>query len=315
MREGDFGMRITGILLVIFSLMLAGCAGPAPADLKNTYQPDPEPAAPTGDQALLAISHQTATAEPPPSLPTSAPTDFPAPTSTPIPDPTAALSPSPQPSKIIPFSLCSPVATIPLDQLPRYISDPYRPPPLGSDERHEGVDFSYYNLPGVTGSIEGATVQSVLPGRVASAVADSFPYGNFVIIETQRESLPDEIIERLKIPEGKSLYLAYVHLLDAPLVSLGQEVVGCQQLGAVGATGNTAAPHLHLEARLGPTGGQFPVMKAFVTGVTVEEKQNYILWRTSGLYNHFDPMLLLGPAYKATQDAIKYQATEAKRNN
>ncbi|MBN2550821.1 MAG: M23 family metallopeptidase [Anaerolineales bacterium] len=313
--ERLFRMGFIGILLVILSLMLAGCGGPVQAGSIITPSPEIASSTPATTPALMAILHRTAASEPTRPSATTVPTDNPPPTSTPSPDPTATISPSPPPSEITPFSLCTPVATIPLDLLTRYISDPYRPPPPGSDERHEGVDFSYYHMPGVVGSIEGVTVQSVLPGRVASAVADSFPYGNFVIVETQRESLPEEIIERLKIPLGQSLYLAYVHLLKTPLVSLGQEVVGCQQLGQVGATGNTDAPHLHFETRLGPAGGQFPVMKAFVTGVTAEERQYYILWRTSGLYNHFDPMLLLAPIYKATQDAIKYEAMEATRQN
>jgi murein DD-endopeptidase MepM/ murein hydrolase activator NlpD len=136
-------------------------------------------------------------------------------------------------------------------------------------------------------------VQSVLAGTVAAAITDSFPYGNMVIVETPGQLLPPDLVALLGLAEGESLYHLYAHLLEAPPVVLGQRVEACQVIGAVGASGNTAAPHLHFETRRGLPGGRFPSMSAFVSSATQESRANYTLWRTSRQYLHFDPMILL----------------------
>jgi len=194
-----------------------------------------------------------------------------------------------------PFQLCSPLYGWPLEKLPALISDPYRPPPPGSDERHQGIDLVYSQY--VTGqhTIEGVVVTSVLPGRVAAAVLDSFPYGNLIIVETPRSWLSEELIERLQVPEKESLYVLYAHL-QAPLrAELGQTVVACYPLAYVGKSGNTEAAHLHLETRLGTAGAVFPVMSAFREGTTEEQRANYVRWRISWEFRHFNPLLLLAP--------------------
>ena len=66
-----------------------------------------------------------------------------------------------------------------------------------------------------------------------------------------------------------------------------------EQIGEVGMTGRTEIPHLHLETRLGPSGSKFESMRFYDTRATREEMANYILWRTSGVFRHFDPMRLL----------------------
>jgi hypothetical protein len=55
-------------------------------------------------------------------------------------------------------------------------------------------------------------------------------------------------------------------------------------------SGNTDIPHLHLETRLGPAGTVFESMRFYSTSATIKEMENYVLWRTSGVYRHFDPM-------------------------
>ncbi|OGO34381.1 MAG: hypothetical protein A2Z16_05265 [Chloroflexi bacterium RBG_16_54_18] len=190
------------------------------------------------------------------------------------------------------FKVCSPIAGVELNYLTKIISDPYRPPPPGSDDRHEGVDFSYYNLAGRRTFIAGVGIQSVLPGIVAAAITNSFPYGNFVIVETPREWLPVAMRHRLDIPDGSSLYLLYAHMQSSPEVTLGGNLEGCQLIGKVGQSGNSAVAHLHLEARSGPAGAAFVMMAAFQPTVSPEERANYKLWRTSGLFVHFDPMLV-----------------------
>ena len=87
----------------------------------------------------------------------------------------------------------------------------------------------------------------------------------------------------------------------------------CQPLGKVGASGNTRAPHLHMEARAGTPAAQFTVMAAYASGVTQTENANYILWRSSGQFVLFDPMLLLDPVYKVTQDALQTEAFRQTR--
>jgi murein DD-endopeptidase MepM/ murein hydrolase activator NlpD len=179
-----------------------------------------------------------------------------------------------------------------LDELPEITSDPYRPPPPGREERHHGVDFSYYRR-GERTTIQGVGVQSVLAGRVITAIPDSFPYGNVVIIETVYEDLPAELVAQLEIPPGESIYTLYAHMEKAPLVALGETVLACQALGQVGKSGNAYEPHLHLEMRLGAAGTEFTSMGFYKADDTEEERSNYVRWRTSGDFRHFDPMRVL----------------------
>ena len=201
--------------------------------------------------------------------------------------PTVAITSIPE------LPMCSPIQGFALEDLPRIISVGYRPPPKGQDDRHEGVDFCFYTWKDL-GSIEGKIVQAVLPGRVAAALNGTFPYGSFVIIETPGDSIPQGLRETLEMKVDESLYTLFAHLQDQSLkVELDEEVLQCQALGSVGRTGNTNAPHLHFETRIGLSGARFIGMSNFINSATSEERKNYRIWRISGLYNHFDPMDLL----------------------
>jgi len=191
------------------------------------------------------------------------------------------------------FIICSPLEGHSLDELREIISAPYAPPPLGKEERHHGVDFSYYRR-GERLSIQGVGVQSVLPGTVRASISGAFPYGNFVIVETQSSDLSESLQEVLGIKQGESLYLLYAHMQDEPMVILGEELQACQSIGYVGKSGNAVEPHLHLEARLGPPGQLFTEMAFYSTQTTELERENYVLWRTSGEFQHLDPMKILG---------------------
>ncbi len=206
---------------------------------------------------------------------------------TPLP-PSASPSPTPE------FKVCSPLVPYPLSELREIVSDPYRPPPPGKDERHHGVDFSHYRR-GDLLTIEGVDVQSVLPGRIAAAIADTYPFGNIIIIETPRALIPGEWLDRLEIGENDSLYILYAHLQNPPILTLDEWVAACQVIGAVGKTGNTVEPHLHLETRLGTPSISFPSMRYYQEDATEEEKEAYLRWRISGEFRHFDPMMLLNP--------------------
>jgi len=191
------------------------------------------------------------------------------------------------------FLMCSPIEGFLIKDLPKITSVGYHPPPKGQDDRHEGVDFCFYQWKDL-GPIEGKNIQSVLPGRVAAALEETFPYGNFVIIETPGDLIPRDLRETLNMNIEESLYTLYAHLQDLSLkVELDEEVTNCQTLGAVGRTGNTYAPHLHFETRIGLSGARFTGMSNFTDFATMEERKNYRIWRISGLYNHFDPMILL----------------------
>jgi murein DD-endopeptidase MepM/ murein hydrolase activator NlpD len=62
----------------------------------------------------------------------------------------------------------------------------------------------------------------------------------------------------------------------------------------VGTSGNSVNPHLHLETRLGPAGFTFASLAHYDTSATQDEMRQYCLWRLSGAFQPFDPMLLLG---------------------
>jgi murein DD-endopeptidase MepM/ murein hydrolase activator NlpD len=200
--------------------------------------------------------------------------------------------PSILPTLLLTLPLCSPLTLHPLSELPQIIGDPYDPPPPGREERHHGIDFGYYHY-GDRDSMQGEPIQAVLPGVVASALDDHYPYGNMVMIETPQSLLPSDVVEILGFAPGESLYVLYAHMNAPPLVKLGDSVAACQPLGEVGMTGNTELPHLHLETRLGPAGSIFESMLFYSTRATVEEMEAYKLWRTSGVFRHFDPMKLL----------------------
>jgi murein DD-endopeptidase MepM/ murein hydrolase activator NlpD len=208
----------------------------------------------------------------------------------PVPTPTDPIILTPAPAPVI--QLCSPLAETSLSELPEIVSKPFEPPPPHHEEGHHGVDLAYYRK-GNRASILGEGVQSVFNGRVAAAIQDRFPYGNMVIIETPDEAMPEELVKRLGMASGESLYTLYAHMLAAPQVTLGESITACQGLGQVGKSGNAAVAHLHLEMRIGPAARQFPGMAYYFTHATAEERENYVLWRTSGTFRMIDPMSVL----------------------
>ena len=200
---------------------------------------------------------------------------------------------TPVPTRPFVEQICSPLEFVELKNLPKIVSDRYNPPPMGSDARHQGVDFAYYHWKG-TGQLEGTQVRSVFAGRVAASVKYSFPFGNMLIVETRSAYFPAEIREIFGLQPGESLYLLYAHMNDlSPLKSLGDPVNRCEPVGYVGQSGNADAAHLHLEMRVGPANTTFKGFSAFRDTDTKEEKQNYHTWRTSGSFLHFDPMRML----------------------
>jgi murein DD-endopeptidase MepM/ murein hydrolase activator NlpD len=266
-------------VLLLIILVLSACSTP-PSRVELPNEPAP-----------------TTFAEPAPALVSSpTPTEIQSPIPDLIPEESitkrSTLASPTQPSTFSTLQLCSPLALHPLSELPQVIGDPYDPPRPGREERHHGIDFGYYHYD-ERDSMQGEPIQAVLPGVVASALDDHYPYGNMVMIETPRSQLPPDVVDLLGFEPGESLYVLYAHMDTSPLVNLHDNVEACQPLGEVGMTGNTELPHLHLETRLGPAGSVFESMLFYSTRATVEEMEAYKLWRTSGVFHHFDPMKLL----------------------
>jgi murein DD-endopeptidase MepM/ murein hydrolase activator NlpD len=225
------------------------------------------------------------------------------PTSTKVPLPTETLTPMSTVTNTpvldtktpIPvFEICSPLAEQTLQEIFEIVSDPYDPPPMGKDNRHQGTDLSYYRRKD-RNTIEGETVQSMFAGRVVAVVKDQLPYGNMVIIETVRNDLLPEIVEKFGFVENESLYVLYAHFRNPPIIGLGETINCGQPLGEVGATGyNIVNPHLHIETRIGKSRYIFlDGMAYYDTSTNENERSSYELWRMSGEFRHFDPMSLI----------------------
>jgi len=247
----------------------------------------------------------------PPSPTLPPPTATPAPSATPSPRPTATATPPP-------VVFYSPLENIRLDELPQIVTNPYVQPTSRLDDGHHGVDLAFYRFNDM-GSIEGLPIHSVLEGTVAAVVNDRLPYGNMIIIETPLDRVPPAWIAanslpaviptvtsdgRLSCPETgaipawdmskRSLYLLYGHMLAPSPLKLGENVPANAVIGAVGNTGHSSNPHLHLEVRIGPANTRFEDAIAHKeTTATAQEMFNYCLWRISSTFQTVDPMPLL----------------------
>lgn len=243
----------------------------------------------------------------------------------PLPTITPRPSQPSQPSATVPATttpvaqarICSPLDGYTLDQLVGQVSNPYNPPPPGSDDPHYGTDLADFR-PEDRIARSGMAVQAVLEGRIAGVTLNRFPYGNLVIIETRLDALSAGQQAQLFLPDlpaeprrplalscpdytlppdwrtsPRSLYLLYAHLLRPPTLQTGDTITCGEQIGQIGDSGNALAPHLHLEVRIGPAGVNFPAMAHYDTSARLEEMGAYCLWRVSGLFESIDPFCLL----------------------
>jgi len=200
--------------------------------------------------------------------------------------------------------------------MPSLVSNPFHPPPPGSDDPHQGVDLADRQT-GSQMAVAGRPVQAVLGGKIAAVIKDRFPYGNALLLETPLDGLSKdwiaalglteptstprsnltltcpEVVQR-KWQEGRSLYLLYAHMQQAPEFQLDESVDCGQRIGNVGESGNALNPHLHLEVRLGPAGARFSSLAHYDNSATLEEMDNYCTWRVRGNFRLVDPMRLLG---------------------
>jgi murein DD-endopeptidase MepM/ murein hydrolase activator NlpD len=259
-----------------------------------------------------------------PQSPTSTWANTAAPPVKPVASPTVLLTPSPEPtepgaSPTAPdrsIQICSPlegVAVAALNQ-PDLLKNPFDPPPPGYDDGHFGIDLAYW-ADAKGKPMRGLPVRTILGGRVAGTIQNRQPYGYAVLIETPLDQFPPAMLSQLDLPtpnqvlqpaqalscpdytfsppgESTSIYTIYAHLDQPPLVKMGDPVECADPLGAVGTTGRSVNPHLHLETRRGPAGMTFASMSHYDNSVSQEEMRLYCLWRISGAFAAFDPLRL-----------------------
>jgi murein DD-endopeptidase MepM/ murein hydrolase activator NlpD len=216
-----------------------------------------------------------------------------------------------------PQLISSPLYGISLQDLPGTVSQDFLAPPTGEDTGHHGVDFAFWSR-GDQSSILGLPITSVFSGRVVSAFNElRSPYGYLTVVETPLSSLPQSLLSAINLPEmsapmgqtdklncptgftdqwnteSQSLYLLYAHMNKPPVVTLGQTVNAGDQIGEVGNTGASSAPHLHLEMRIGPSNASFESIGHYDPSTTDQERHNYCTWRISGIFQMFNPMALM----------------------
>lgn len=213
--------------------------------------------------------------------------------------------------------ICSPLDGDSIDELEEIITQPFKAPRPGHDDGHHGVDFAYFRRKDRL-SIDGVQVLAVLEGTVVTVLNDRWPYGNAVIIETPLKSIDPDMAFLSRFPERmptvlpdpkmghcqsgelsfelnmeeESLYILYSHFQNPPDVNVGNVVQCGLPIGQVGNTGDSSNPHLHLEARIGPSGARFESMAYYIVDASASERYNYCEWRVTNLFQVFDAMLL-----------------------
>lgn len=95
-----------------------------------------------------------------------------------------------------------------------------------SSTNHDGIDIG-----GTGGNLNGQAADSIGGGKVAEVGYDENGYGNYVVVD-----------------HGDGYTSLYGHLQKAT-VKQGETVSAGQQVGVIGSTGSSTAPHLHLRVR------------------------------------------------------------------
>lgn len=111
-------------------------------------------------------------------------------------------------------------------------------PVNGGQAFHGGVDLA---------APAGTPVFAVKDGVVTVPSFDGDGFGNWCYITHTDED------------SGEQFVTIYPHMLEAPYVSTGDEVVAGQQVGVVGSTGKSTGNHLHFEIRM-PNIGTHPAV-------------------------------------------------------
>jgi murein DD-endopeptidase MepM/ murein hydrolase activator NlpD len=228
---------------------------------------------------------------------------------------TAAVEPEPTPTEVVKQSqVCGLFAGEGLEALMQRLTNPFYRPEPGSDNPHQGVDFSDLD-PVNRIALSGKAVQAITSGKVAMVITDRFPYGNAVLIETPLDALPQSWLQKISVnqpvereifhtnltcpgdwenPGGDinqaSFYILYAHFEDKVSYQVGETIECGQEIGKIGMSGNALAPHVHVEMRLGPSGATFEDMSHYDSSASLLAMENYCRWRVSGWYELLDPM-------------------------
>lgn len=275
---------VSGALLL---LLLSGCDNPASTETPVPNSTDP-------------ISTVTTAPTTPPTL-----------------IPTATMNPIP--TQEIAAGVCSPLIGITLEKLHGITSNPYVSPGAYVESGHPAIDISFYKFEDYT-TFVNFPLQAVLPGRVVLVENDRFPYGYMLLVETPLSQVDPSFLPLIPQPtplpvsvysmdercpvtgklvtwdtSSKSLYVLYAHLSQRPDFNVGDNVSCGQPIGFAGTTGNSVEDHLHLEMRIGPSNAQFNSIATQHSSTTLEERYNYCIWSLSGVFQPFDPAILLYP--------------------
>ncbi|MGC5051480.1 M23 family metallopeptidase [Micromonospora sp. DT48] len=164
-----------------------------------------------------------------------------------------------------------PAGPRPLFQMPVGCGETWQ---LGTYPGHGDYDVDFFPLSGdpwgqpVLASYEGTVTVAGINGSLGGRTPDN----------------PDGPRGRgggywVKIDHGGRWETQYLHLLEPPMVEAGERVVQGQQIGRIGSTGNSGAPHLHYEQRRG-----WQKVETFFdgvpSGITVDDSE-YTVRRTS----------------------------------
>lgn len=148
----------------------------------------------------------------------------------------------------------------------------------GKSAPHQGLDIPVARGTGAKALYSGSVVElrDDYQESDAKSKTDGWAKGNYVVIET-----PTGV-------DGATMRHGYYHLDSvAKGLKVGSSVSQAQEIGAVGSTGNSTGPHLHLETRWLETGGHSasgePMMSRAIDPERVIEEGLITAARQAGL--------------------------------
>ncbi|GIE76851.1 hypothetical protein Aph02nite_28010 [Actinoplanes philippinensis] len=145
---------------------------------------------------------------------------------------------------------------------------------LGTYPGHDDFDIDFFPSSGeawgrpIHASFAGTVVEAGVNGTLGSRTPDNpkGPYGTGAGYW-------------VKIDHGGLWETQYLHMLEPPLVREGDRVEQGRQLGRVGSTGKSGAPHLHYEQRVAGEKRE-AVFAGEPSGITTDDRE-YEVRRTS----------------------------------